>query len=216
MDPTGLKSALVISGKDYRSNSNSFHEKAQSRVQNLKESSSDIYDDGIYWVDGSTFDNWQDALKEYKDISLIEYYGHGDSNGLYLNNDKFILDENGNKQKRSESILANGVIGDNFTDGTSDHHVTDLFTGNTTDDLEINLYSCHAGQNGGVAGSFADHFGAGVYAAKRSVNFDGFKPYVDWWKIGGFRWIFPSNNDLKRYNPKEKSEKSDFNSPSFD
>lgn len=172
-DPTGMKSALVIGADDFGSGTtdvDSFQKKAQQRAQELNDTSGGDFTDGIHYVDGSTFKNIQDALTKNKDISLIEFYGHGDKEAIYLRQ----------VENKYEAIFREGFIKsidqiDFYKDGGRDHIVNELNTANVLKDAQINLYSCHA-RNGGInslAQSFANHFNSNVRAAANYTNFTG-------------------------------------------
>ncbi len=186
IDPTGLASAMIVYGDNYdRSDRDAWKNKAESKAQELRDQDAEriknnqqpLYSDGVFVVDGSTFDNWQNALKNQKDIQLIEYYGHGDGNALYLRRAT-----NVDGKSRIESIYRAGwdESVDTYTDGSRDHLVTELSLSNTSTDLKIHLYSCNArvGGDKSVAYSFANHFGAPVWAAGTFTNFRGNDEYI--------------------------------------
>ncbi|QQR54808.1 VCBS repeat-containing protein [Candidatus Peregrinibacteria bacterium] len=199
IDPTGLKSAVVFYGKEYREGSdpNAWKDKADSRAEDLRnlknEDGSLVYEDGVYSADGTTFENWASALNTYSDIGLIEYYGHGDKDGIYLRD---TLTES--NEVRYETIFSNYFNGqlDSYTDGTSDHYVKDLTLGNTSKDLIIKLWSCSTAESGyeSVAQSFSNHFLAPVYASNSadSTYFLGNYAFTSPLSSGGFDWRYPS------------------------
>jgi hypothetical protein len=184
VDPTGMASALIIGADNFgRKDRNAWRDKAQLKAQELKNQDAARvangkaaqYSDGIHYVDGSTFDNIQNALNRYEDISLIEFYGHGDGNALYLR----AMDG------KVESIYSNSWKGelDSYSDHTKDHYVSNLSKGKVTKDVKINLYSCNARTGGikSVAQSLANHFNSDVNAAGTYTNFTGpgeIKAYV--------------------------------------
>jgi len=198
-DPLGLESALVFYGEEYRdgADASAWQEKAESRADELRAlenpDGSLVYDDGAYAVDGTTFENWNDALESYEDIGVIEYYGHGDKDGIYLR-DAFT--EGG--QLRYETIFSDSFNGalDVYKDGSKDHYVGDLSLGNTRQDLEIKLWSCSTAESGStsVAQSFASHFLAPTYASNSAggTYFMGNNAFTSPFSSGGFDWSYPS------------------------
>ncbi len=221
VDIIGLASALVVYGQgfpegrgDYGETNDTWKQKAEARVRELQDidnkriqnGQDPLYSDGIYAVDGSTFENWNTALTTYKDISVIEYYGHADGDALYI---REVSTADG---YRYESLYKDDTdkILEAYSDGTSDHYISSLSRGNTTNNLQIHLWACNTTY--GVAQSFANHFGSPVLGSYALVNFEGHKPYVKWFRQfpffdGGFKWIFPGSNNQKRYDPSNNYEK---------
>jgi len=176
-DPLGLDSALIIYGHNTRrGEENAFRDLAQKSADRLQESDVDnTYDDGIYVVEGYTFNQWQDALENYKDINRIEYWGHGYEGGLNISDR--------DSQYNREHILTSY---DPYFDSNSDHYISDLYAGNVTDNVQTHINSCNSatkwkeyGGNSTVAKEFSDHFGGSAKGYASFINYrDDGTPFV--------------------------------------
>ena len=179
-DPLGEDSALVIYGKNNRRDKDAFENLAKNSANKLKENDTqNRFDDGIYIIDGSRFENWQDALKNHVDISHIEYWGHGYNKGLNIGHGGAYL-----LTKYESQVDRN------------DYFITELYTRNTTSDLKIFLNTCHSASTPAFGESvsrvFSDHFNANVkgYTGFVNYNTEG-ETYVKWWRRDWRHWLTP-------------------------
>jgi RHS repeat-associated protein len=211
IDPFGLDSALIIYGKStdeklrsqngemYKGtpgDNNGFKNLAEASAKRLRENdTNNKYDDGIYVINGSTFENWQDALENHKDISHIEYWGHGYETGLSI----------GGGEAGGEYLITQYEPNPYSTD----HYISELSTSNVTSNAEIYLNTCHSAsvpKNGkSVAQVFSNHFNANTkgYAGYVNFTYQGLPTVYYWnrdigylltpWRSVGV-WSSPSGN----------------------
>ena len=202
LDPTGL-SALIFAGENYDNpdNPDEFYEKAQDRADGLKDHG--YYDGEVYAIKAYTTEDFQNALENYKDIELIEFYGHGDSGNLYLGTVPESELTPGNKadmEARGWDHMRYTITNEKVDTykHSSDLLVEQLYKGNISRDLFIHLFSCNSAVAGSqsIASTFAWHFNAPTYGSLGGVKFDGYIPYSGLWKKKSnprwnFKWMNP-------------------------
>ncbi|EKD44333.1 MAG: Wall associated protein [uncultured bacterium (gcode 4)] len=162
VDGMGLEKTLIFWGEDYLSNEltrlwwpDNFKLKAEAYRDYLISLWGEA--SNIIIANGSTFSGWQDALKGTMNIGKIVYYGHSWDGNLYLR-DGTPNDASDNHIANLESLQpsnwTDSILQTHYQDGTRDHNIGELYTGNAIG-AEISIYWCNSAS---TAKDFAKSF----------------------------------------------------------
>jgi RHS repeat-associated protein len=177
----GFRTALLFySANDASDDPNSefFKNKARSYAYNhlLNTDEWNNDEDEVYLVDASSYENWEYALSNFKDIDYIAYFGHGYKNntapsgkepkgGLYIGTNTYLVTDD-----------------DPNYDSDTDYLISSFPKENVLPSAKIYLFACHSGAERGPAKQFAEHFGVPTLGAQGGVNFfNNGNPYQPIW-----------------------------------
>ncbi|MFH1255610.1 MAG: RHS repeat-associated core domain-containing protein [bacterium] len=190
IDPFGLEAVIFYGGN--KDNQNFFRDIAYQNTQQMIQNG---YTEPIYVKEGSSPQQWNNALTSVKNIDYIGYYGHGGTGALYLSNTTT------SKGKQGTTSIYNNSKNSDF-DPTLDIAVNSLYNKNIEKNVKIELYSCNAGVGGSksIAQAFASHFDGEAKGARAGLNFDNEgQPYVSHFYYESFSYWFEKN--ILRTNP---------------
>ena len=206
-DINGLDTLLIIVGEDSqtpRGKTSIFKNAANIMAQKYRSSSTydPEYDATIIidltGSDNAAFSILVSAFKKVKCIRYFAYYGHGDSNHLFLTS----------SAGAGSNLSAHGGVKDPQNPiSFNSSPLTGLSKINITAHPEFTLGSCRAGNS--IASSFAYYFNAPVYASSGGVNYrpDG-SMYTSWKepfdRVGTYYPSESDNPDFIPNNPKTR------------
>ncbi|WP_420208152.1 RHS repeat domain-containing protein [Candidatus Electronema sp. JC] len=216
-DFLGFDAALIVTANEFHAgdkvwhqlstredDQDAYHKKGEAlqkelfyeEIRRFLDGEEERFSDGVYHLKASSPDDVISIMKYFEKnnikISYFEFYGHGDKNGIYFDYGQ----EQENGEKRVKSLLMNNQSIDYYRDGTRDYHVKDIPSSVFSINAKILLNSCNTGDSNGIASELASHLNSIVEAPNTTVNFDGYKAYIDGYKgLFGGAWKLYRPND---------------------